>query len=401
MATVSQGALLMLLAFACAGRGADWCSDSVMRPGHGPFPFHEGRNGGLTRRVQFSGFLDCEDPAYDDPTDETITEAGHSLLIDYFHTGQFGEFCGVDDATIPYVVFAPPETTEIRGVVNILPGHAGSCVGYAELLYNLRHLRARGYVFALAELRGQGFSERTLDDREKTHVETFDDYIEDLHEFTMISSRLYGANVSHVLYGHSLGATIAARYCEVYPHAYKACILSAPMLNVPTGCWDWLEEAAVWPFAVLFPRSYAFGQKPYSNLHNSEDKASNCSTRVEYQNQLRCRFQDIRLGGVTWGFVLSAIRCCKAIMQPENLGKLRSVDVLIQQGPDDVWVQPEYNEPFASDAQCQIREYYYTDKEGRRRGAVHSLLDHSDEVRNRVVADISRVILRACEEPAP
>ena len=71
----------------------------------------------------------------------------------------------------------------------------------------------------------------------------------------------FGSDVPYVLYGHSLGGWIAARYCETYPEQFAGCILSAPMLNIYTGFPDWLEGMLIACGTIFGRNRYTLGQK--------------------------------------------------------------------------------------------------------------------------------------------
>ncbi len=103
---------------------------------------------------------------------------------------------------------------------------------YAEIIYNFFSL---GYSVAICEHRGHGFSARETENLTKVHIGSFDTYTADFNYFTALVKEKC-PSMSLVLFGHSMGGCIAARYLEQYPGRYSAAVLSSPMLEIrPSG----------------------------------------------------------------------------------------------------------------------------------------------------------------------
>jgi len=149
-------------------------------------------------------------------------------ILPYFETGEFGFFPGEDGASIAYAAL---KATSERGACVILPGKSESILKYAELVYDLR---ASGYSFYLMDHRGMGLSSSLLGgERDKCHIERFEDYVRDLGTFIdqVVNAQ---AHPARVLLGHSMGGIVAMLYAESHPGAFDGVILCAPMLRVVT-----------------------------------------------------------------------------------------------------------------------------------------------------------------------
>ena len=255
----SVNSMTIFLGIVLSISAGDWCSDSL---GVDPTTMSKEllfiREGGSK---PFTVFLDTTDTAFSDPTAGSILHKGRTILLEYIRTGQFGQFKAFDNKIIRYVLFAPPDGVPVRAVMPMIHGFQECFLDFSEMLYNFRFLREKGFAFALADLRGHGFSDRLLDDPQRGHVNRFDDYLRDHKTFMDILIKKFGSDVPYVLYGHSLGGWIAARYCETYPEQFAGCILSAPMLNFHTGFPDWLEGMLIACGTIFGRNRYTLGQK--------------------------------------------------------------------------------------------------------------------------------------------
>src|SRR5215469_13020190 len=83
-----------------------------------------------------------------------------------------------DGVNLRFARWAPPPGR--KGTVVVLQGRAEFIEKYFE---TVRDLRARGFAVATFDWRGQGLSDRALDDRAKGYVRNFGEYQTDLRTF--------------------------------------------------------------------------------------------------------------------------------------------------------------------------------------------------------------------------
>jgi lysophospholipase len=344
-------------------------------------PFDQGRAGGLSPAVDFSRFLSMKDPR------EAEVVQQLPMLLDYLQTGQFGEFTGEKGVPIRYGVWAPPPDVAVKGVVNLVFGRTESFSKYAELLFNLRDLRAQGYVIAAMDPRTQGFSGRELtSDPQKQVLGDFEDFVRDELTFHDVLERHF-PDVPEMMAGHSMGGAIATRYLEEHPNDYQRSMLMSPMLEV-AGHVDILGKRLLVPGPIetvveeiggtLAPTAYGPGQKPWRPW-TLDDGLTHSQARLDAMNAISEVFPETKVGGAAWSWLKQAAEADRAMMRPEELAKLKGLDVHLMSARDDAWVVPA-----AEDKAALIAGIPQTNYPGMR----HELLNETDEGRDRALAQL-------------
>ena len=137
------------------------------------------------------------------------------------------EFLTASDGTSFRVArFAGDDTS--RGTCVVLNGRSEFIEKYFEVIGDVI---SRGYAVATLDWRGQGLSDRPLDNRHKGHVEHFDRYVEDLHHAftTFIQPNCPGP---YRAMAHSMGGNITLRHLAKHPGTFESCVFSAPMWGI-------------------------------------------------------------------------------------------------------------------------------------------------------------------------
>ncbi len=120
--------------------------------------------------------------------------------------------------------------SQCRGSVVLLGGRAEFIEKYGE---TIDELMGRGYdVFSL-DWRGQGLSERMLDDATKGYVESYEHYVQDLRHYfdTIVLDR---CRRPLMIIAHSMGASITLHFLKRFSGAVDQAILLSPMVGVHT-----------------------------------------------------------------------------------------------------------------------------------------------------------------------
>jgi lysophospholipase len=346
-----------------------------------PFPFDAGKNGGLSPPVDFKSFLKMPNP-----TDATVVSQTKPLLLDYLKTGQFGEFKGKGGVPIRYAVFGPPPGTPVKGVINLFSGRDESFAKYAETLYNMRDLRAQGYVIATMDHRGQGFSGRELSDPSKDYVGHFDDFVSDEKQFTGLLHKQFGDKAPFSILAHSMGGGIATRYLEEHPGEYKKAVLLSPMLDINSGFPDPIETGIANVMGTLLPT--------VNGMKGAGKPLSNSSARQQMESLITTTFPQTKLKQPTWGWDKQAVNATRKMMDPNEMKKLKGVDLHVFRGTADTLVQTDAEDKFAKATGADERGYWYKDANGQTQGTGHELLFHTDDVRNQVLGDIRSVLFK-------
>jgi lysophospholipase len=357
-------------------------SDDTLAPR--TLPFADGRDGGLSTAVDFSRFLSMQDPR------EAELAGKLPALLDYLQTGQFGEFTGERGVPIRYGVFAPPAGVPVKGVVNLLTGSGESFSKYAETLFNLRDLRAQGWVVASMDHRSQGFSGRELGDPQVQYITDFEDFVRDESTFHGLLQKFF-PNAPQMQVAHSMGGAIATRYLEEHPDDYQRTVLLSPMLEIDHHVKllgeripvpSLVEDVLVDVGDAVDPKAYAPGQHAYqpSTLASG---TTHSQARTDVTNAIRTVFPETRVGGVSWQWLKQSDKADREMTRPDQLQKLKSLDVYLLSARDDTWVVPK-----AEDVAAGIAGFKQTQYPGMN----HELLGEQDAGRDKALAQLRGLI---------
>ncbi|HEX2255167.1 MAG TPA: alpha/beta hydrolase [Afifellaceae bacterium] len=121
-----------------------------------------------------------------------------------------------------------PIRRQARGTVLILQGRAEFIEKYFETVADLGR---RGFAAATFDWRGQGGSERLLEDPRKGHIEDFGQYVRDLDAF-IEQVLLPDCPPPYYVLGHSAGASVALLSATRARTRFDKMILCAPLLGL-------------------------------------------------------------------------------------------------------------------------------------------------------------------------
>ncbi|NOH72187.1 alpha/beta fold hydrolase [Vibrio pectenicida] len=182
---------------------------------------------------------------------------------------------------------------------------------YQELFYDLFQ---QGYNIYSFDHRGQGLSDRLIDDIQMGYVEEFDDYVHDLHHL-MQHFNLEPYERCYLM-GHSMGGNIATRYLQTYPnHPFSAVALSAPMFGVNL---PWHLKLIAIPFAQIMTAlstqpSFAPGQQDYYPKPFENNFLTQSYARYQWFRNLYEQKPELKIGGASnrwvWQGLMAAKKC--------------------------------------------------------------------------------------------
>lgn len=222
-----------------------------------------------------------------------------------------------------------------RGHVAILPGRCEHIEKYTETATDLT---ARGFDVAVVEWRAHGLSGgRRTDNRQKHHLDEFDQLVDDLE--TMLAGQ-GDPRLPKLLLAHSMGGLAAALHLARHPARYAAAVLAAPMFDIKVDPWPkgLARAAARAAVALGFAERYAFGQTDYDPAEGAFDPANRLTgdpARYAVLQDHWAERPDMRLGGVTFGWLDAAFRAMDKVTAGDGgLGAV-STPVLILSAPDD------------------------------------------------------------------
>jgi lysophospholipase len=265
----------------------------------------------------------------------------------------------IGDIRIAYRVFPPDPKVVKKGAIVISSGRTESMLIYDELT---RDLNAHGYSVYIHDHRGQGLSDRLVEgkgdeDQQKSHVDSFDDYVGDLKSFFEIVKKAEG-NQKPFLLAHSMGGAVASIYIEEYPDDFAAAVFVTPMSAAIPG---WAARGAAF-LQIFFPMHYALGRSGYCPAAFIDTESDLTHSRRRFE-RIRCIYnraaadakakhtQDPRVGGVTHAWINAASNASVKLLK--NAERIK-IPVLVLQASDDTAVNNEAQGEFCKKApSCQ------------------------------------------------
>lgn len=248
------------------------------------------------------------------------------------------ELTAKDGKNLYYRTYWKPES---KGTIVILHGFTEFSKKYEEMTY---YYLKNGYSVCIMEHRGHGNSDREIDNPCKVHINSMDQYVEDMKEF-MDQVVVPGSKKQPLyLFAHSMGGGIGTLFVEAYPDYFKKVILNAPMLGFKTGKYTTNLAKTVGNLACLFGqgKAYVFGHGDFDGTENFEGSVMTSRTRYEHCIHLRQENEQYQTSGATFQWLKAAFNGTKKALKDENLGKI-TCPVLLFQAAEDVYVT-EYGE---------------------------------------------------------
>ncbi|CAM2880175.1 alpha/beta fold hydrolase [Vibrio rarus] len=227
-------------------------------------------------------------------------------IASFWSNRQQGFIHGKDNKKLSWISLTSPAHNKAILMVN---GRTESAERYQELFFDLFR---QGFDIYSYDHRGQGRSERLLDDPHMGHVEDFQDYVDDLH--SLVEHFNFNRYSRRFILAHSMGGAISTRYIQSHPtHPFHAIALSAPMfgINMPSPL-----RAIAKPLCKTLMRwkkhpHYAIGQSSYQRTPFIDNNLSHSELRFEWSANLFDDNKDIQMGGPSTQWVWQAILGCE------------------------------------------------------------------------------------------
>ncbi|MGJ8693216.1 MAG: alpha/beta fold hydrolase [Thalassotalea sp.] len=232
--------------------------------------------------------------------EQNLIEKTQTDIRNFWQTGIFHSFDGVDDITIKYAVFI--NKSHYKSLI-IVQGRSESYLKYKELCFEFYQ---QGFNIFLLDHRGQGLSGRMLANPHKGYVSSFDDYAEDLHTFISVHVLPFcPSNTKPYLLAHSMGCAITSIYLAKYSKMIQAAVFSSPMFAINTGgipskMAKLLINGASFIERIFTKKAWYFpGQKNHYFKPFSKNKLTHSPLRYQLFKDLYHHDTELQLGGVT------------------------------------------------------------------------------------------------------
>ncbi len=237
---------------------------------------------------------------------------------------------------------------EPRGTIVFSPGRTEFIEKYLE---SVDDLTRRGFWVVMVDPRGQGLSDRMLEDRLKSYVRTFQDYADDLGWVT--DTLAPHCPKPFIAMGHSMGGTIVLQAVLSGTLSPSAVICSAPMLGL-MDVDNVIMEGAIRVLSGLglSKRNLPF-QKQRGGLPVAFADNKLTSDKERYRRWASF-FQDtprLRVGEPTFGWIAAAFAGMAFVNR--NAAQLGIPGLMVAAGGDQI-VDPASVEDFAAKAKCDF-----------------------------------------------
>lgn len=313
-------------------------------------------------------------------SETSLVENYKTEIIPYIlsHTER-SDFKGVGGKEINYFSM---KTTEPKGVIIISPGQSESSLKYSELMYDMKDW---GYDIFIIDHRGQGFSERLLEDREKSHVESFYDYVDDFTYFvnSVVQPEKYKKSI---LLSHSMGGAVASGYLVQFPKTLTKAILSTPMIEINTQFGQLGPSILAEVLDIFnFDKEYSPNQGPYDrNQKFSDNSVTSSEERFQVKQILyNDLFPQLAISGTTVKWVRSALSFTAQLRLTKNVFQ---IPTLMFQAGKDQWVLPGGQNSIClvnSLANCKMIHFST---------AQHEILNEKDSIRDLAISKIKEFV---------
>ena len=218
----------------------------------------------------------------------------------------------------------PAPDGKARGTVVLFNGHTEFIEKYFEVA---GELMARGFAVATLDWRGQGLSDRPLDDRLKSHVTTFAAYGNDVAALLEQIVRPECPE-PYLMLAHSLGGHLGLRALRDNPETFDRAVLNAPFTAFPVGPISRTVLTVLSNLACLTGRSERQSSLRPARTALEIPYAENTVTRdpARWERMLEVLRAEPRLllDGITWGWLRAALRSHEEIHGPHFMPMVRA-----------------------------------------------------------------------------
>ena len=312
-----------------------------------------------------------------------------ALLVSGAQGLEYDWWVAADGVVLREAVWLPEG--ERRGTLVVLPGHQEFAEKYEEVAEWATY---RNWEVRFLEWRGQGLSERVLEDRQKAHHLDFAVPARDLADW--LNTRGEDLVRPVIVVAHSMGAHLALRALADRPWMpVDALVLASPMLLPSTRPFPAAVARLSAALAVRlgFAERFAPGQGPHiaERQHFDRNPATSDPYRWAVHHDHFRERPELALGGVTWGWLNAAMRSWRLV--DATASEAIHAPVLILSAPEDRMVVSRLHSDLCSRLRdCELAVFP---------GARHELFMEADEHRQRVLQRVESFLERLARDPGP
>lgn len=226
---------------------------------------------------------------------------------------------------------------DARGSVLVVPGRTEFIEKYGEVIHDLLDRR---YAVGIYDPYNHGLSPRPLANPHKHHATTFAPLITDMTT-VMASLADTGLPKPMTLLAHSMGGHVALQALAQQPDLAPRAILTAPMVGIrlaPLMAWLARALGRVTRGGRQAQR-YAPGQGDWRGGARRlalRRLLTSDAARFAAEDALLVANPDLKLGGVTLGWLDTALRSCDALARPGIVEVIKADCLFLLGGADRV-----------------------------------------------------------------
>ncbi len=200
-----------------------------------------------------------------------------------------------------------------RGTVVLLPGRTECVEKYGRAAGDMVE---RGFSVITIDWRGQGLADRALPDPMTGHVDSFDEYQQDL-DAMLAEARRAGLPEPFYLMAHSMGGCIGLR-ALMRGLPFKAAVFSAPMWGIAMAAWLRPVASVVGvlarPLGLAHRYAPTTGGQAYLVAQAFEGNVLTTDREMwDYMRRQVVEVPELALGGPSISWLQAALRECAAL----------------------------------------------------------------------------------------
>lgn len=303
-----------------------------------------------------------------------LPDAFASRITPWFESSRtMGELHAADGLVLRWYAI---EARAERAAMVVLPGWTETAESFQELLYDLRDL---GISFYVPDLRGQGLSGGEITPRDRWHLENWETLLTDL-DLLMEKVVMAKPHTRVLLYGDSMGGSIATAWIGRHPAAVQGLVMTVPMFGVRTNPFPLPVVKAIMRLYMLVGKgtSYLPGYGPYQSLPYENNPWSITSrARYDFLGRLEDSRSEYRLGGSTARGGAELLDLAAAARSAA--ARVTVPALLVQAGSDEMVRNDAQVRAAATMKDCRLVTV---------RGAHHVIMHMADPIRNQALAAI-------------
>lgn len=286
-----------------------------------------------------------------------------------------------DGLKIRVGVWNNPKVENSKKLLIICPGRASFIEKNDRLA---QHFSDLGFKVVVIDWRGQGGSDRLVENPQKVHIDDYQAYIQDIQK-TLEAYHLKDDKI--YLVGSSMGAQIVMRFLQdqqlTSQYPIEAAVLLVPMFGLKTNPYPpFIARAAAWIATRLgYQDCYCFGYGDFDPSKDTFERNRNTHDRENFERQKNITHNHPQFitAGPTFGWLYATFQSIDLVDHPKRL-HLISTPVFIATAGDDQTVDKTYDASIAANLKHSVHKVYA--------GSWHNIFNETSEIRQLLLKDV-------------